>query len=91
MTIMINDSSRYTAAAASRALSFAIRAAALADEIHALHHGIRAAGDEPVRRSGFCCETASGWMRQAGTELQDTVGHVGRIAAAMKPGACAVQ
>jgi hypothetical protein len=37
MAIMINDSSRYAAAAASRALSFAIRAEALADEIDALH------------------------------------------------------
>jgi hypothetical protein len=90
MTIMINDSSRYAAAAAGRALSLAIRAEALADEIDALHRDIRAARDEPVRRAGFRCDTASGWIRQAGTELHDTAGHFSRIAAAMKPGACAI-
>jgi hypothetical protein len=90
MAIMINDSSRYAAAAASRALSLAIRAEALADEIDALHRDIRAAGDEPVRWAGFRCDTASGGMRQVGTELHDTAGQLGRIAAAMKPGACAV-
>jgi hypothetical protein len=90
MAIMINDSSRYAAAAASRALSLAIRAEALADEIDALHRDIRAARDEPVRRAGFRCDTASGWIRQAGTELHDTAGHFSRIAAAMKPGACAI-
>jgi hypothetical protein len=76
--------------AASRALSLAIRAGALADEIDALHRDIRAARDEPVRRAGFRCDTASGWMRQASTELQDTAGHLGHIAAAVKPGSCAV-
>ena len=40
MTIMVNDSSRYAAAAAGRALSLAMRAGALADEIDALHRGI---------------------------------------------------
>jgi hypothetical protein len=91
MAIMINDSSRYAAAAASRALSLAIRAEALADEIDALHRDLRAAGDEPGRRAGLRCDTASGWMRQAGTELHDTAGHVSRIAAAMKPRACTVR
>jgi hypothetical protein len=67
------------------ALSLAIRAEALADEIDALHRDIRAARDEPVRRAGFRCDTASGWIRQAGTELHDTAGHFSRIAAAMKP------
>jgi hypothetical protein len=43
-----------------------------------------------VRWAGFGCDTASGWIRQVGTELQDIAGHWGRIAAAMKPGACAV-
>ena len=84
MAIVINDSSRYAAAATSRALSLAIRAGALADEIDALYCGIRAARDEPVRRAGFRCDTASGWMGQASTELHDTAGHLGRIAAAMK-------
>jgi hypothetical protein len=55
MAIMINDSSRYAAAAAS----LAIRAEALADEIDALHRDIRAACDEPVRWAGFRCDTAS--------------------------------
>ena len=81
---------RYAAAAASRALSLAIRAEALADEIDALHRDIRAAGDEPVRWAGFRCDTASGGMRQVGTELHDTAGQLGRIAAAMKPGACSL-
>jgi hypothetical protein len=81
---------RYAAAAASREFSLAIRAEALADEIDALHCDIRAARDEPVRRAGFRCDTASGWMRQVGTELQDTAGRLGRVAAAMRPGACAV-
>jgi hypothetical protein len=89
MTILINDSSRY-AAAASRALSLAIRALALANEIDALQRDIRAARDEPVRRAGFRCDTAIGWMRQASAELQDTSDHLDRIAAAMKPGACPV-
>jgi len=90
MAIMINDSSRYAAAAAGRALSLAMRAGALADEIDALHRDICAARDEPVHWAGLRCDTASGWMRQAGTQLHDTAGHLGRIAAAMKPGACAV-
>jgi hypothetical protein len=90
MAIMINDSSRYAAAAAGRAVSLAMRAEALADEIDALHRDVRAARDEPLRRAGFRCDTASGWMRQAGTELHHTAGHLGRIAAAVKPGACAV-
>ncbi len=70
MPILINDSSRYAAAAASRALSLAIRTEALADEIDALHRDVRASRDEPVRRAGFRCDAAIGWMRQAGTELQ---------------------
>ena len=90
MIIMINDSSRYAAAAAGRALGLAIRAEALADEIDALHRDIGVARDEPVRRAGFRCDTAIGWMRQASAELQDTSDHLDRIAAAMKPGACPV-
>src|SRR5258708_25053063 len=70
MPILINDSSRYAAAAASRALSLAIRTEALADEIDALHRDVRASRDEPVRRAGFRCDAAIGWMRQAGTGLQ---------------------
>jgi hypothetical protein len=53
MAIIINGSSRFAAAAASRALSLAILAGVLAHEIDALHRGIRAARDEPVRRAGF--------------------------------------
>jgi hypothetical protein len=68
MAIMINDNSRYAAAAASRALSLAIRAEALADEIDALHRDIRTARDEPVHRAGFRCDTASGWMRLSGSK-----------------------
>jgi hypothetical protein len=90
MAIMINDSSRYAAAAASRAFSLAIHAEVLADEIDALHRDICAARDEPVRQAGFRCDTASDWMRQADSVLHATVGHLDCIAAAMKPGACAV-
>jgi hypothetical protein len=41
MTFEINDCYRYASAAAGRALSLAVRAAALADEIDALHRDIR--------------------------------------------------
>jgi hypothetical protein len=87
---MINDSSRYASAVAGRALRLAVRAEALADDIDALHRNIRGAGDEPVRRAGFLCDAAIGWMRQASTELQDTADHLDRIAAALKPGACPI-
>ena len=90
MTIMINDSSRHVAATASRALSLAIRAKTLADEIDALHRDIRAACDEPVRWAGFRCDTASGWIRQVGAELHNTAGQLGRIAAAMRLRACTI-
>jgi hypothetical protein len=90
MPIMINDSSRYSAAAAGRALSLAIRAEALSDEIGTLHRDIRAARDEPVHRAGFRCDTAAGLLRQASTELQDTADHLDRIAGTLKPGACPI-
>jgi hypothetical protein len=90
MPIMINDSSRYASAASGRALSLAIRIEALADEIDALHGDIRAARDEPVRRTGFRCDTALAWLRQASAELQETADQLDRVANAMKPGACAV-
>jgi hypothetical protein len=90
MTILIDDSSRYASAAAGRALSLAVRALALADEIDALHRDIRAACDEPVRRACFRCDTAVGSMRQASAELQETADHLDLIADAMKPGACPV-
>jgi hypothetical protein len=69
MALKINETSRCASVTAARALSLAVRAAALADEIDALHRDIRAARDEPVRRAGFRCDTAIGWMRQASTEL----------------------
>jgi hypothetical protein len=87
---MINDTFRYATAAAHQALGLAVRAAALADEIDALHRVIRAAGDEFVRRAGFRCDIAVGSMREASDELQDTSDHLGRIAAATKPGACPI-
>jgi hypothetical protein len=90
MTIMIKDSARYAEAIAGRSLSLAVRLEALADEIDALHGDIRAARDEPVRRAGFRCDTAIGSLRQASAELQETADHLDRVAAAMKPGACAV-
>jgi hypothetical protein len=90
MTIMIKDSARYAQAVAGRSLSLAIRLEAFADEIDALHSDIRAARDEPVQRPGFRCDTAIGWLRQASAELQETADHLDRVAAGMKPGACAV-
>lgn len=90
MTIMIKDSSRYAAAAAGWALSLAVRAEVLADEIGILHGDVRAARDEPVRRARFRCDSAIGWLKQASAELQEAADHFDRVAAAMKPGACAV-
>jgi hypothetical protein len=90
MQIMINDGSRYASAVSGRALSLAIRIEALADQIDALRDDILAARDEPVRRTGFRCDTAISWLRQAGAELQQTVDQLDRVANAMKPGACAV-
>jgi hypothetical protein len=87
---MINDAFRYAAGAAGQALGLAVLAAALADEIDALHRVIRAADDEPVRRAGFRCDIAAGSIRQAGTELAETTDDLERIAAAMKPGACPI-
>ena len=90
MPIMINDSSRHASAASGRALSLAIRIEALADQVDALHGDILASRDEPVRRTGFRCDTAITWLRQASAELQDTADQLERVASAMKPGACAV-
>jgi hypothetical protein len=90
MTIMINDSARYAEAVAGRSLSLAVRIEALADEIDALHGDIRAARDEPVRRAGFRCDTAIGWLRQTSAELQEAADQLDLVANAMKPGACAV-
>ena len=90
MPIMINDSFRYASVASGRALSLAIRIEALADDIDALHGDIRAARNEAVRRTGFRCDTALAWLRQASAELQETADQLDRVANAMKPGACAV-
>jgi hypothetical protein len=88
---MINDTSRHVTAVEDQALSLAVRCAALADEIDALHREVRAARNESVRQAGFRCGTAVDWMRQAGAELADLCDHLGRVADAMRPGACAVQ
>jgi len=85
------EHSRHASAAVDRALSLAVRAAALADEIEALHDAVRAARDEPVRRAGFRCDAAVDWVRQASAELADTADQLERVAAAMRPGACSVQ
>jgi hypothetical protein len=74
MRIMINDSSRYAASAAGRALSLAVRAEALADEINALHgdiifvyraHGVGqdAVGAATGRASGWYGRTSAPWKR----------------------------
>ena len=90
MPSMINDSSRYAASVAGRALSLAIRIEALVDEAKNIQRDIQAARDEPVRRAGFRCDNAIGYMRQASAELQDTADQLERITAALKPGACPV-
>lgn len=81
---------RHASAVADQALGLAVRAAALTDEIDALHDAIRAARDEPVRQAGFRCDSAVGLVRQASTELGDTADHLERVAAALRPGSCLV-
>jgi hypothetical protein len=81
---------RQASAVVDRALGLAVRAAALADEIDALHEAIRTARDEPVRRAGFRCDSAIGLVRQASTELGDTVDLLERVSAALRPGSCPV-
>lgn len=50
---------------ADRALGLArpVRAAALADKVDTLYYPVCAAGDEPVRRAGFRCDSAVGLVR----------------------------
>lgn len=69
-----------------RARDLAARAEALAAEIAVLHRDIRAAEPEPVRRAGFRCETAVGWVREAAGYLQETSADLDRISAASTPG-----
>jgi hypothetical protein len=91
MTYEINrECYRHASAVADHALGLSARAAVLADEIDSLHEAIRTAGDEPVRRVGFRCDSAIGWVRQASTELGDTADHLERVAA-LRPGSCLVQ
>jgi hypothetical protein len=75
---------------ADRARDVASRADALAAEIVALHHDIRAAERESVRRAGFRCDTAAGSVRQAAGELRDTAADLDRISAACTPGTCSI-
>jgi hypothetical protein len=78
MTIMINDRSHYAAAAAGRALSLAIRAEALADEIGALRRGICTGLPciAPARwtvtgKHGHACVMFDGHARDARKRLED--------------------
>jgi outer membrane murein-binding lipoprotein Lpp len=64
----INESASLAVDLADRARGLASRADALAAEIAALHHDIRAAGREPVRRAGFRCDTAAGSVRQVSAD-----------------------
>jgi hypothetical protein len=82
---------RHAWAVADRALSLAVRLAALADEIEALHEDIPAADEESVRGAGFRSATAIGSVRQASAEMGDTADHLERVAATMRPGSCLVQ
>lgn len=91
MTLKINDSSRYARAIAEWALSLAVRADALVAEIDVLHGDIRAADDEAVCLASFRSDDAAAGMRRAATDLRETAGHLGRIAAAARPTACRVQ
>jgi hypothetical protein len=68
----------------------AARAEALAAEIATLHRDMHAADPEPVRRAGFRCESAAGFVRQAAGELRDTAAGLARISAASAPGTCSI-
>jgi hypothetical protein len=78
------------AALAAHAQELAARADALAAEIAALHRDNLAAGSEPVRRTGYRCDTASGWVRESAGYLREMAADLGRIEAAAAPGVCAV-
>jgi hypothetical protein len=84
MTIMINDRSHYAAAGPSRALSLAIRAEALADQIDALHRGICAGLPciAPARwtvtgKHGHACVMCDGHALDARKRLQDPRAELG--------------
>jgi hypothetical protein len=86
----INEPASLPMGLADRARDLASRADALATEIAALHHDIRAAEREPVRRSGFRCDTAAGSVRQAAGALRDTAADLDRVSAASAPGTCSI-
>jgi hypothetical protein len=75
--------------ASARARETAATADTLADAIGALQQALRSAS-EPVRRAGFRCDTAIGWVRQVARDLLDTAADLDRIAAAAAPGTCSV-
>jgi hypothetical protein len=63
MPLKIKQHSPSPSDLAARARELAAHAEALASAITTLHHDIRAAREEPVRRAGFRCDTATGWAR----------------------------
>ena len=90
MPLKINHNSPSPSDLAARARELAAHAEALASAITTLHHGIRTAHEESVRRTGFRCDTATGWAREAARELHNTADDLDRIAAAAAPGNCPV-
>jgi hypothetical protein len=65
MLLKINQDSHSPADLAKRARKLAAHAEALPSALTTLHHDIRAAHDESVRRAGFRCDTAIGVTREA--------------------------
>ena len=88
MSNKINEPASLPANLADQAGDLASRADALAAEIAALHHNIRAAEREPVRLAGFRCDVAASSVRQAAGELRDTAADLNRISATGAPGTC---
>jgi hypothetical protein len=86
----INTRSNAAADLSIRARDLAARAEVLAADIAALHRDIRAADPEPVRRAGYRCETAVGWVRESAGYLRETSADLDRISAASTPGTCSI-
>jgi len=74
----------------ARARDIAASADALAAAIGAFEEDLRSADDEPVRRTGFRCDAATGSVHRAARELLDTAADLDRIATAAAPGTCSI-
>jgi hypothetical protein len=90
MPLKINHNSPFPGGLAARARELAAHAEALTSAITTLHHDIRAAQDESVRRAGFRCDTARGGTQEAVGELRETASDLDRIAASAMSGTCPI-